>query len=78
MAGDNTAAVAPDQVKTIPEKDIVFILTRDEVVLCAQELGYPTEMITDDVLYQVKKGVEFGLECWTEVMREAVSFALKG
>jgi len=58
-------------------RDIVFILTREDVLLCAQEMGIPAEAITDDVFEQVKKGVEWGLECWAEVMREAINFALK-
>ena len=55
----------------------IFILTREDVIGCAREMGTPEEAITDDVLYQVKKGVEFGLECWAEVMKEAINLALK-
>jgi len=40
-------------------------------------MGLPEECITDDVLEQVKKGVEWGLECWHEVMTEAINLALK-
>ncbi len=35
------------------------------------------EAITDDILAQVKKGVEWGLECWSEVVKEAINMALK-
>jgi len=55
----------------------VVILTREDVLLCAQQMGIPEEAITDDVFNQVKKGVEWGLESWHEVMREAIDFALK-
>ena len=55
----------------------IFILTKEDVIGCAREIGIPEEMITDDVLYQVKKGVEWGLECWSEVMKEAINMALK-
>ncbi|MDD5537374.1 MAG: hypothetical protein PHF12_00230 [Candidatus Omnitrophica bacterium] len=58
-------------------KEVVFILTREDVLECASEMGIPAEAITDDVFYQVKKGVEWGLECWSDVMREAINFALK-
>lgn len=58
-------------------KEVVFILIREDVLFCAQEMGIPVEQITDDVFNQVKKGVEWGLESWHEVMREAVNFALK-
>jgi len=59
------------------DKDTIFILTREDVLMCAKEMNIPPETITDDVLYQVKKSVEFGLECWSEVMKEAINFALK-
>jgi len=52
-------------------------VTREDVIGCAREMGIPEETITDDVLYQVRKGVEFGLECWSEVMKEAINMALK-
>ena len=58
-------------------KEVVFILTREDVNECAGEMGIPQEDITDDVFYQVKKGVEWGLECWSEVMKEAINMALK-
>jgi len=55
----------------------IFVLSKEDVLGCAREMGIPEEAITDDVLYQVKKGVEFGLECWPEVMKEAINMALK-
>jgi len=57
--------------------DTVFILTREDVIECAREMDIPAEAITDDVLSQVKKGVEWGLECWSEVVKEAINMALK-
>lgn len=59
------------------DQNTIFILTREDVVLCAGQMGIPERAITDDVLYQVKKGVEWGLECWSDVMKEAISMALK-
>jgi len=59
-------------------QNTIFILTRDDVILCARQMGIPDEAITDDVLSQVKKGVEWGLECWSDVMKEAINMALKG
>ena len=60
------------------DKDTIFVLTREDVIECAQEMDIPEKAITDDVLYQVRKGVEWGLECWSEVMKEAINMALKG
>ena len=59
------------------DKDTIFVLTREDVIECAREMNIPEEAITDDVLYQVRKGVEFGLECWSEVMKEAINMAIK-
>ena len=65
-------------VVVVDNKEVVFVLTKEDVIGCAQEMGIPAEAITDDVLCQVKKGVEFGLECWDEVVKEAINMALKG
>ena len=58
------------------DKDVIFVLTREDVVNCARELDISEEAITDDVLYQVKKGVEFGLECWVDVVKTAIRESL--
>jgi len=60
------------------DNEIIFRITREDVIGCARQIEIPEEAITDDVLYQVKKGVEFGLECWAEVVQEAINLALKG
>ena len=60
----------------MPDENTIFILTREDVIACAREMGIPEEAITDDVLYQVKKGVEFGLECWTDVVKTALQEAI--
>ena len=57
-------------------KVTIFILTSEDVMACAQEMGIPEDTITDDVLDQVKKGVEWGLICWSDVMKEAINIAL--
>jgi len=59
------------------DKDTIFVLTREDVIECAREMGIPEKAITDDVLGQVRKGVEWGLECWSEVVKEAINMALK-
>jgi len=59
------------------DKDTIFVLTKEDVLECAREMGIPEEAITDDVLYQVKKGVSWGLGCWSEVVKEAINMALK-
>jgi len=61
----------------VETNDTIFILTREDVIECAREMDIPAEAITDDVLAQVRKGVEWGLECWSEVVKEAINMALK-
>ena len=60
----------------IRASEVVFILTMEDVIACAKEMGIPKKAITDDVFYQVKKGVEFGLECWSEVVHTAILEAI--
>ena len=60
----------------MPE-DTIFVLTREDVVGCAKEMGISEDAITDDVLEEVKKGVEWGLEYWATVVKEAIAWALK-
>lgn len=56
---------------------VIFVLTEADVKACARQLGYPEETITDDILQQVTKGVEWGLEYWSEVMMEALREAYR-
>lgn len=58
-------------------EDVVFVLTKEDVLEYAREMDIPEEAITDDVLCQVRKGVDNSLECWSEVVKEAINFALK-
>ena len=61
----------------IRDNEVVFILTKEDVIACAQEMGISRAAITDDVFYHVKKGVEWGLECWSEVVKTTLAEALK-
>jgi hypothetical protein len=61
---------------------VLFQLTRLDVIECIRELDLPylcdeEKIVTDDFLEDVKKGLEFGLECWSEVMKVAVLEALE-
>ena len=60
-----------------PEHETIFVLTKEDVLECAKMKGIPEEAITDDVLRMVRKGVDSGLECWSEVVMTAIDFALK-
>jgi len=64
-------------VISMGDQDTIFILTKEDVMECARTNGIPKEAITDDVLRQVRKGLDSGLECWFEVVMAAINFALK-
>ena len=55
----------------------IFMLTRDDVLACADELGIPKEQITDDVIELAKMRVSLGLHHWPEVIRGIVKEAIK-
>ncbi len=65
------------EVNSVPDENTIFILTREDVIACAKEMGMPKEAITDDIFYKVKKGVESAWEGWSEVVKAAISYALK-
>lgn len=58
------------------DKDVVFILTKEDVLSCARELDIPEEKITDEALERIKQGVGFGLEHWSEVVKVAIEDTL--
>ena len=61
----------------VDDQDTIFVLTKEDVLECARMKGIPDEAITDDILRQVRKMVDSGLECWSEVVMTAIDFALK-
>jgi hypothetical protein len=65
------------EVIRVDDQNIIFVLTKEDVLECARMKGIPDEAITDDVLRQVRKMVDSGLECWSEVVMTAIDFALK-
>ena len=67
----------PKEVIRVDDQNIIFVLTKEDVLECARMKGIPDEAITDDVLRQVRKMVDSGLECWPEVVMTAIDFALK-
>jgi hypothetical protein len=77
-APSNSQTIHSERRKPImADKDTIFVLTREDVIECAREMGIPEEAITDDVIRQVRKGVDSGLGCWSEVVKEAINFAIK-
>ena len=54
------------------ERDIIFMLTKDEVLACADELGISKEQVTDGVIELVKRRVSLELGNWREVVKSAL------
>ena len=54
----------------------IFMITRDDVLACADELGVSREQITDDVIELVKEKVSQGLDGWRAVVKDVVKGAI--
>lgn len=50
----------------------LFMVTRKDVLVCADELGMTEEQVTDDVIELVKEKVSQGLGEWREVIKDTV------
>ena len=55
----------------------ILMVTKDDVLACANELGIPEERLTDDVIELVREKVSQGLRHWREVIRGMVKEAIK-
>ena len=53
------------------------MLTKDDVLACANELGISKEQVTGDVIKLVKRRVSLGLGNWPEVVKSALREAIK-
>ena len=58
-------------------ENIIFMLTKDEVLACAVKLGIPKEQVTDNVLKLVKWRVSIALGNWPEVIKSALKEAIE-
>jgi len=54
-----------------------FVVTRDDVLTCAEELGMSKEQVTDDVIRLVKEKVSQDLGSWREVVKDMVKKAIE-
>ena len=59
----------------------ILVVTKNDVMAGADELGIPEEQVTDDVIEQVKRKVSQSLsdwrEAWLEVVKNMVKDAIK-
>ena len=56
-------------------KDVIFMLTKDEVLTCANELKIPAEQITDEALELVKDKLGAEFSRWPEIVKETLAQA---
>ncbi|MBU2540750.1 MAG: hypothetical protein KJ593_02510 [Candidatus Omnitrophica bacterium] len=54
----------------VSDKEVIFLLQLEDVQ--EEAMQKLNRSLTADELYEVKKGVEFGLEHWPEVVRHAI------
>jgi len=50
----------------------LFVVTKDSVLACANELGIPEEQITDEVMARVREKISQVLGDWRDVVRSMV------
>jgi len=50
----------------------IFMVTRDDVLACADELGMSREQVTDDVIDLVTEKVSQGLGSWRAAIKDMV------
>jgi hypothetical protein len=62
-------------VSTNYQKGIIFMLTKDEVLACAQELGIPVEQVTDEVFELVRSRLNREFRHWPEIIKEVLNQA---
>jgi hypothetical protein len=58
-------------------QDIVFTMTRDQVLACARELGIAEEQLTDEVMGLVRDRLEAEFRRWPEIVKEILSRAAR-
>ena len=64
-------------MKESPRKDIIFMLTRDEILACAGELGISKEQVTDDAIELVKSRLSLEFRYWPEIVKSVLKEAAK-
>ena len=61
----------------IYEEDIIFLLTKDDVLACANELGISKEQVTGDVVELVKSKATLEFRHWPEIVKGLLKEATK-
>jgi len=59
------------------QKDIIFVMTREQVLACARELGIAEEQLTDKVMGLVKNRLGAEFRRWPEIVKEILTRATR-
>jgi len=57
------------------QENIIFVLTRDDVLACARELKIPEEQVADETIELVKDRINRELDRWPEIVKEILTQA---
>ena len=55
----------------------LFMVTRNDVLACADEMGMSEVQVTDDLIELVKEKVSQGLGDWREVVKDIIKEAIR-
>ena len=57
------------------EYKTLFVLTEEDAQIMAEQMG--VETLTDDQIRRVRKGVESGIDGWSDVLEAAIREAVR-
>jgi len=55
------------------QENIIFILTKDDVLACARELNIPEEQVADETIELVKDKINREFGRWPEIVKEVLT-----
>ena len=64
-------------IKVSRNENIVFILTKEDILACAMELGIAEEQINKDIIESVRTRIRLELCHWPEIAKTAFNEAIK-
>lgn len=58
-------------------KEVVFMLSKDEILACAKELKIPQKKVTDNVVELVKSRLDREFDYWPAVIKDVLNQTTK-
>jgi hypothetical protein len=55
------------------QENIIFILTKDDILACARELKIPEEQVADETIELVKDKINREFGRWPEIVKEVLT-----